>query len=49
MSAVSQWIGVLAVIALLALISRLLVLPFSLKAERDQIRAPARPRTNWSR
>ena len=39
MSAVSQWTGVVAVIALLALISRLLVLPFSLKAERDQIRA----------
>jgi len=39
MSAVSQWIGAVAVIALLALISRLLVLPFSLKAERDQIRA----------
>ena len=41
MSAVSQWTGVVAVIALLALISRLLVLPFSLKAERDQIRARA--------
>jgi len=39
MSAVSQWTGVVAVIALLALLSRLLVLPFSLKAERDQIRA----------
>ena len=39
MSAVSQWTGVVAVIALLAMISRLLVLPFSLKAERDQIRA----------
>ena len=39
MSSVAQWIGVLAVIVLLALISRLLVLPFSLKAERDQIRA----------
>ena len=41
MSAVSQWTGIVAVIALLALISRLLVLPFSLKAERDQIRARA--------
>ena len=41
MSAVSNWIGVLAAIGLLALISRLLVLPFSLKAERDQISARA--------
>src|SRR6185436_3560761 len=41
MSAVSRWTGVVAVIALLALISRLLVLPFSLKSERDQIRSRA--------
>lgn len=41
MSSVSQWIGVLGAIVLLALISRSLVLPFSLKAERDQIRARA--------
>ena len=36
---VSQWTGVVAAILLLAALSRLLVLPFSLKAERDQIRA----------
>ena len=41
LSSVSQWTGVLAAIVLLAFISRLLVLPFSLKAERDQIRARA--------
>lgn len=41
MSPLAQWIGVLGIAALLALISRLLVLPFSLKAERDQIRARA--------
>ncbi len=41
MSAVSRWTGVVAVIALLALISRLFVLPFSLKSERDQIRGRA--------
>ena len=36
---VSQWTGVVAAILLLAALSRLLVLPFSLKAERDQLRA----------
>ncbi|MEI8150259.1 MAG: PEP/pyruvate-binding domain-containing protein [Hyphomicrobiales bacterium] len=41
MSAVSKWTGVLAAVVLLAMISRLLVLPFSLKAERDQLRARA--------
>ncbi|MEA2916826.1 MAG: rifampicin phosphotransferase, partial [Bradyrhizobium sp.] len=41
LSSVSQWTGVLAAIVLLAFLSRLLVLPFSLKAERDQIRARA--------
>ena len=41
MSSVSQWIGILGAIVLLALISRLLVLPFSVKAERDQIRSRA--------
>ena len=35
----SQWIGVVGAILLLALISRALVLPFSVKAERDQLRA----------
>ena len=38
---IAQWIGVLVTIGLLALLSRLLVLPFSVKAERDQIRARA--------
>lgn len=37
----AQWTGVPAAIALLALLSRLLVLPFALKAERDQIRTRA--------
>jgi rhodanese-related sulfurtransferase/membrane protein insertase Oxa1/YidC/SpoIIIJ/phosphohistidine swiveling domain-containing protein len=41
MSAVSSWIGVVGAIMALAVISRLLVLPFSLKAERDQIRSRA--------
>jgi len=48
MSAVSQWTGVVAVIALLAMISRLFVLPFSLKAERDQIPRPRGSGRNWS-
>ena len=39
MHSVSQWLGVVGAILLLALISRALVLPFSLKAERDQLRA----------
>ena len=38
MSAVSLWIGVVGAILALAGISRLLVLPFAVKAERDQIR-----------
>ena len=37
----SQWTGVILAILLLALLSRLLVLPFSLKTERDQIRSQA--------
>ena len=41
MLSVSQWIGVVGAILLLALISRALVLPFSVKAERDQLRARA--------
>jgi rifampicin phosphotransferase len=41
LQSVANWTGVLAAIALLALLSRLLVLPFSLKAERDQIRSRA--------
>src|ERR1700716_3349663 len=35
------WVGITPAILLLALISRLLVLPFSVKAERDQIRSRA--------
>jgi membrane protein insertase Oxa1/YidC/SpoIIIJ/rhodanese-related sulfurtransferase/phosphohistidine swiveling domain-containing protein len=35
------WIGVVPAILLLALLSRLLVLPFSVKAERDQIKSRA--------
>jgi rhodanese-related sulfurtransferase/membrane protein insertase Oxa1/YidC/SpoIIIJ/phosphohistidine swiveling domain-containing protein len=41
LSRVAQWIGVIATIGLLAILSRLLILPFSLKAERDQLRARA--------
>jgi rifampicin phosphotransferase len=41
MSPVSRYTGVVLVILLLAAFSRLLVLPFSVKAERDQIRARA--------
>ncbi len=41
LKAVSPWTGVVGAILLLALISRLLILPFSLKAERDQIRSRA--------
>ena len=37
----TQWVGVIVTIGLLALISRLLILPFSLKAERDQLVARA--------
>ena len=40
-STVSLWIGVVGAILVLAGISRLLVLPFSVKAERDQIRLRA--------
>jgi rifampicin phosphotransferase len=35
------WIGVVPAILLLAILSRLLVLPFSVKAERDQIKSRA--------
>src|SRR5262249_11581568 len=35
------WIGVVPAILLLAMLSRLLVLPFSVKAERDQIKSYA--------
>ena len=41
LSSLSQWTGVVLAILLLAALSRLLVLPFSVKAERDQIRARA--------
>ncbi len=41
LSSLSQWTGVVLAIVLLAALSRLLVLPFSVKAERDQIRARA--------
>ncbi len=39
MQKISQWTGVVVAILLLALLSRLLVSPFSIKAERDQLRA----------
>jgi rhodanese-related sulfurtransferase/membrane protein insertase Oxa1/YidC/SpoIIIJ/phosphohistidine swiveling domain-containing protein len=38
---VAAWIGIIPAIVLLAMLSRLLVLPFSLKAERDQITSRA--------
>jgi rifampicin phosphotransferase len=38
---ISEWTGTVLAIVLLAIVSRLLVLPFSLKAERDQIRSRA--------
>ena len=41
MSSLSQFTGTVLAILLLAALSRLLVLPFSVKAERDQIRARA--------
>jgi rhodanese-related sulfurtransferase/phosphohistidine swiveling domain-containing protein len=41
MSALASHTGTAAVIVLLATLSRILVLPFSVKAERDQIRARA--------
>ena len=41
MSSLSQWTGIILAILLLAALSRLLVLPFSIKAERDQIRSRA--------
>jgi rifampicin phosphotransferase len=41
LSSLGQWTGLIGAILLLALLSRLLVLPFSVKAERDQIRARA--------
>ncbi|MBA3773243.1 MAG: YidC/Oxa1 family membrane protein insertase [Ramlibacter sp.] len=37
LEATSQWIGILGAIVALALLSRLLVLPFSVKSERDQL------------
>ena len=37
-SGVSHWTGLIGAIVLLAILSRLLVLPFSVKAERDQVR-----------
>jgi rhodanese-related sulfurtransferase/phosphohistidine swiveling domain-containing protein len=40
-SGLAQWTGLIGAVLLLAIISRLLVLPFSVKAERDQIRARA--------
>ena len=39
LSSAAAWIGLIPAILLLALVSRLLVLPFSVKAERDQIRS----------
>jgi rhodanese-related sulfurtransferase/membrane protein insertase Oxa1/YidC/SpoIIIJ/phosphohistidine swiveling domain-containing protein len=35
----ADWIGIIPAILLLAILSRLLVLPFSLKAERDQLKS----------
>jgi rifampicin phosphotransferase len=40
-SGIAQWTGLIGAILLLAIISRLLVLPFSVKSERDQIRLGA--------
>jgi rifampicin phosphotransferase len=40
-SDVGRWTGLIGAIVLLAILSRLLVLPFSVKAERDQIGARA--------
>jgi rhodanese-related sulfurtransferase/membrane protein insertase Oxa1/YidC/SpoIIIJ/phosphohistidine swiveling domain-containing protein len=39
LSLLRGWIGIVPAVLLLAVISRLLVLPFSVKAERDQIRS----------
>jgi rifampicin phosphotransferase len=39
--ALGGWIGIIPAILLLSILSRLLVLPFSAKAERDQIRSRA--------
>jgi rifampicin phosphotransferase len=41
LTSIAGWTGIIPAILLLALISRLLVLPFSVKAERDQIRSRA--------
>jgi rhodanese-related sulfurtransferase/membrane protein insertase Oxa1/YidC/SpoIIIJ/phosphohistidine swiveling domain-containing protein len=41
LTAIAAWIGIIPAILLLALLSRLLVLPFSIKAERDQITSRA--------
>ena len=40
-SGIAQWTGLIGAILLVAIISRLLVLPFSVKSERDQIRLGA--------
>jgi rhodanese-related sulfurtransferase/membrane protein insertase Oxa1/YidC/SpoIIIJ len=41
LTSISGWTGIIPAILLLAVISRLLVLPFSVKAERDQIKSRA--------
>jgi rhodanese-related sulfurtransferase/membrane protein insertase Oxa1/YidC/SpoIIIJ/phosphohistidine swiveling domain-containing protein/molybdenum-dependent DNA-binding transcriptional regulator ModE len=41
LTSISAWTGIIPAILLLAIISRLLVLPFSVKAERDQIKSRA--------
>ncbi len=41
LTSLGGWIGIIPAILLLAIMSRLLVLPFSVKAERDQIKARA--------
>ena len=44
LTSLGAWIGIIPAILLLAIISRLLVLPFSVKAERDQIKVARRRR-----
>jgi rhodanese-related sulfurtransferase/membrane protein insertase Oxa1/YidC/SpoIIIJ/phosphohistidine swiveling domain-containing protein/molybdenum-dependent DNA-binding transcriptional regulator ModE len=41
LTSLGGWIGIIPAVLLLAIISRLLVLPFSVKAERDQIKSRA--------
>ena len=41
LTSLGSWIGIVPAVLLLAVISRLLVLPFSVKAERDQIKSRA--------